>query len=66
MCYRLKIINHEVNKTIHSTVLSESASLLSSSAIENVLFPKQSHDYELVAFFSVENESGQCFVNVDA
>ncbi len=36
---RLKIINHKVNKTMHSTVLSESASLLSSRAIGNFLFP---------------------------
>ncbi len=37
---RLKIINHKVNKTMHSTVLSESAySLLSSRALGNFLFP---------------------------
>ncbi len=41
---RLKIINHKVNKMMHSTVLSESASLLSSHAIRNVLFPT----YEVV------------------
>ncbi len=37
---RLKIINHKVDKTMDSTVLSESASLLSSRASysQNVLF----------------------------
>ncbi len=36
---QLKIINHKVNKTMHSTVLRESASLLSLRAIGNILFP---------------------------
>ncbi len=45
---RLRIINHKVNKMMHSTVLSESASLLPSRAIRNLIFPL-SHDYELVA-----------------
>ncbi len=35
---QLKIINHKVNKTMHSTVLSESASLLSSLS-ETSCFP---------------------------
>ncbi len=43
---RLKIINHKVNKTMHFTVLCESAySLLSSRAIGNFLFPS----YEVVS-----------------
>ncbi len=41
---QLKIINHKVNKTMHSTVLSESASLPPSCAIGNILFPT----YEVV------------------
>ncbi len=41
---RLKIINHKVNKTMHSTVLSESASLLPSRANGNFQFPT----YEVV------------------
>ncbi len=39
----LKIINHKVNKTMHSTVVR--ASLLSSRTIENFLFPT----YEVVS-----------------
>ncbi len=35
---RLKIINHKVNKTMHSTVLRENGSLPSSHAIGNFLF----------------------------
>ncbi len=41
---QLIIINHKFNKTMHSTVLSESASLPPSRAIGNVLFPT----YEVV------------------
>ncbi len=48
---RLKIINHKVNKTMHSTVLSESASLLPSRAIRNVLFPT----YEVVITSSLHS-----------
>ncbi len=36
---QLKIINHKVNKIMHSTVLRESASLLSLHVIGNFLFP---------------------------
>ncbi len=48
---RLKIINYKVNKMIHSTVLSESASLLSSCAIENILFST----YEVVITSSLHS-----------
>ncbi len=48
---RLKIINHKVNKTMHSTVLSEIASLLPSRAIGNVLFP----NYEVVITSSLHS-----------
>ncbi len=41
---QLKIINHKVNKTMHFTVLSDSASLPPSRAIRNVRFPT----YEVV------------------
>ncbi len=62
---RLKIINHKVNKMMHSTVRSENASLLSSRAIGNFLFPT----YEVVITSTlhsfVKNNSEQC-VNVDA
>ncbi len=44
MSPRPKRLNHKVNKTMHSTVLSESASLLSSRAIGNFLSPA----YEVV------------------
>ncbi len=36
---QLKIINHKFNKAMHSTALSESASLPPSRAIGNILFP---------------------------
>ncbi len=41
---QLKIINHKVNKTMHSPALSESASLPPSRAIGNIRFPT----YEVV------------------
>ncbi len=51
---------------MHSTVLSESTSLLSLRAIGNFLFPT----YEVVIMSSlhsfVKNNSEQWFVNVDA
>ncbi len=48
---RLKIINPKVNKMMHSTVLSESASLLSSRAIGNFIFPT----YEVVITSSLHS-----------
>ncbi len=62
---RLKIINHKVNKTMHFTVLSESASLLSSHVIGILLFPT----YEVVITSLLHSFllkiTEQWFVNVD-
>ncbi len=48
---QLKIINHRVNKTMHSTALSQSASLPPSHAIGNVLFPT----YEVMIMSSLHS-----------
>ncbi len=38
-CTHVNVINHKVNKTMHSIVLSKSASLLPSHAMGNLIYP---------------------------